>query len=95
MKLYGIKDKVMKKFTTLVIANTDEEAIRKATMATVGVKPLRDCEVYEVGACDEEDGTIKGLDKKDFKLISWDKYTLPQTKAEDLSVLNNNMENLQ
>ena len=86
LKVYGIKDKVMGVFTTMCIARNNTEAVRKAMMAIGGQKPYRDCEIYEVATCDEDNGTIKGYEEKDFKKVNWNEYNLPMTKEEDLEV---------
>lgn len=83
-KLFLLRDIVRKKYETMLIAENEKEAVRKALMMIAPVKPIRDMEIYKTGEYNEDTGEIK---TEKLSKVDWSIYSLPDDNEEATKVL--------
>lgn len=83
-KLFLLKDIVREKYETMLIAENEKEAVRKAVIMLAPIKPIRDMEIYKAGEYDEDTGEIK---TKKLEKVDWNIYSLPDDNEEATKVL--------
>lgn len=83
-KLFLMKDIVREKYETMLIAENEKEAVRKAVIMLAPVKPIRDMEIYKAGEYNEDTGEIKA---EKLEKVDWSIYSLPNDNEEATKVL--------
>lgn len=82
--VYMIHDSVANYPIGFVIARSDGEAVRKALLSLR--VPIRDSQLYHIGTFDPQ-GFANFQALKTIRLVSWEKYKLPESVSEALAPL--------
>lgn len=82
--IYIPYDRVAKRPLTNLsfMANTDEEAIRTLLPTILSQYPIRDIDIRKYSI---------QLDENTINVVPWDVYSFPETKADNLAPLGNNI----
>lgn len=79
MRIYGLYDKVAKRYISTTMAETDEMFVRTSIVAIMMDYPLKDVECYCLGLFDTDCGIIKPCTPR---LVSWECYKFPHSMGD-------------